>query len=168
MSQAKITRNLLVPAKEPHAIRRQVNQLAWLLDNSIKIPVINYRIGLESVVGLIPGLGDFVGLLLSSYIVAQAARLGVSRAILMRMMLNVGFETLIGVIPVIGDLFDMTFKANQRNVNLLNQSLDEPTRVRRQSRSMVGGALVSLVGLVGATAAGIFWIVRAFWMLIAS
>lgn len=165
MSQAKLTRSLFVPAKDRGAIREQVNQLAWLLDNSVKIPVINYRIGLDSIVGLIPGIGDFAGLILSSYIVVQAARLGVSRSILMRMIANVGLETLIGVIPVVGDLFDMTFKANQRNVKLLNQSLSDPLRMRRQSRSLVAVALAGIVGVVGTITAGIAWIAREMWLI---
>ncbi len=106
------------------AIRSQINQLAWLLDNSITIPFIGYRIGLEAIIGLIPVVGDAAGVLLSSYIVTQAMRLGVSRVVLARMIGNIVLEGVIGVIPLIGDLFDATFKANIRNVRLLNEALD--------------------------------------------
>ncbi len=106
-----------------HAIRNQVNHLAWLLDNSIEVPVIRYRIGLDAIIGLIPVVGDVAGMIISSYIVAQAMRLGVSRTILTRMVINILIEGIIGSIPLVGDLFDATFKANVRNVRLLNQAM---------------------------------------------
>lgn len=165
---AKATRSLLVPQSNRNGVRDQVNQLAYLLDNSVKIPIINYRIGLESIVGLIPGIGDLIGLFFSSYIVVQAVRLGVSRSILARMILNVGLETVVGVIPIFGDLFDMTFKANVRNVQLLNDSFDRPLPTRRKSRSLITVALAGLVGIMGATAAGVIWLVRSVWMIIAA
>lgn len=102
-------------------IIERINRLAWLLDNSIKIPVIGYRIGLDSIIGLIPVLGDAVGMIISSYIVAQAVRLGVSRTIITRMIINIVLEGVIGSIPLIGDLFDAVFKANVRNARLLKQ-----------------------------------------------
>lgn len=105
------------------ATLNQVNRLAWLLDNSIQLPVLNYRIGLESLLGLIPVLGDLAGLLISSYIVLQAARLGVSRPVLSRMITNLVLEAAIGSLPIVGDIFDATFKANLRNVRLLHEAL---------------------------------------------
>lgn len=85
--------------------------------------MINYRIGLESLLGLIPVLGDLAGLLISSYIVLQAARLGASQQVITRMITNVVLEAAIGSIPIVGDIFDATFKANLRNVRLLNEAL---------------------------------------------
>jgi hypothetical protein len=102
----------------------QINQLAWLLDNSIYIPVLNYRIGLDAAIGLIPGIGDLVGMALSSFILFQAFRLGTPGTVLMQMVGNVVAETLLGAIPVLGDLFDATYKANMRNVRLLLQAID--------------------------------------------
>src|SRR5262245_17922722 len=106
--------------QDRQATLEQMNRLAWLLDNSIRIPILNYRIGLDAIIGLIPGVGDAAGLLMSSYIVIQAIRFGAPRALLMRMVLNVVIEALIGAIPVLGDLFDATFKANMRNIRMLN------------------------------------------------
>jgi len=113
--------------RHQQAIRSQLNYLAWLLDNSITIPFINYRIGLEAIIGLIPVVGDIAGMLISSYIVTQAMRLGISRAVVARMVGNILLEGVIGAIPLIGDLFDATFKANLRNVRLLNQALAKTT-----------------------------------------
>jgi hypothetical protein len=101
------------------AVLARMNHLAWLLDNSINIPIVNYRIGLDAVIGLVPGIGDIAGLVLSSYIIVQAVRLGVPGATILRMMANVGIETLLGTVPLLGDVFDATYKANVRNVRLL-------------------------------------------------
>ena len=88
-----------------------------------------------------PFLGDLVGVLASSYILAEAARIGVSRSVLLRMALNVAIEGVVGAIPIAGDVFDAAFKANQRNVRLLESWLDDPRRTVRSSR-LVGAALV--------------------------
>lgn len=109
---------------EEGRILDRVNRLAWLLDNAIHIPIINYRVGLDSIIGLVPVVGDAAGMLISSYIVAQALRLGVPRTVITRMVANILIEGLIGSIPIIGDLFDAVFKANARNVRLLNRALD--------------------------------------------
>jgi hypothetical protein len=122
-----------------------VNKLAWLLDNSIRIPIINYRIGLDAIIGLIPGVGDAAGLLVSSIIVIQAIRLGAPRSIIMRMLFNVAIEATIGMIPVIGDLFDATFKANARNVAMLNRAFGNSQT----------GAVIGKSGSKGAIAVGI-------------
>ncbi|HMN29735.1 MAG TPA: DUF4112 domain-containing protein [Caldilineaceae bacterium] len=112
--------------KSQLAVLKQLNQLAWLLDNSIHLPVLNYRIGLDALIGLIPVLGDAAGLLLSSFVIVQGIRLGVPRTILLRMALNVAIEAMLGSVPVVGDVFDATFKANVRNVRLLNSVVNPP------------------------------------------
>lgn len=97
-----------------------------LLDESIRIPGIGYRIGYDAVIGLIPGLGDAVGLLLGSYIVIEAARFRVPKSTLIRMLANVVLEAIAGTVPIAGDLFDAVYKANLRNLRLLHKRLGEP------------------------------------------
>ena len=94
-----------------------------------------------------PFIGDLVGVLLSSYIVGEAARLGVSRSVLARMAFNVAVEGLVGLIPFAGDVFDAAWKANQRNVRLLNQWLERPARAERSSLLLVLGLLAGVVAL---------------------
>ena len=94
-----------------------------LLDSSVQVPFINYRIGIDAIIGLIPGIGDAIGMLLSSYIVFEAARLQVPKSVLAQMAFNIALETIIGAVPLFGDLFDAAFKANIRNVKLLEQAL---------------------------------------------
>ncbi len=103
---------------------KHLRRLSWLLDNSIPLPG-GYRIGLDGIVGLIPGVGDALGASLSTYIVVQAARTWASPVQLLRMMMNILLETVMGTIPVLGDLFDFAWKANQRNMALLDAQLQK-------------------------------------------
>jgi len=126
-------------------VGERLERLAWLLDSSIPIPGTRLSIGVEALVGLLPFIGDLVGVLLSSYIVAEAARLGASRSVLARMALNIAVEGLVGLIPFAGDVFDAAWKANQRNVRLLNRWLDRPGRAERSSRLLVLMTIAALV-----------------------
>jgi len=142
----------------------QMNNLAWLLDNSIRIPIINYRIGLDAIIGLIPGLGDMAGLLISSVIVIQAIRLGAPSATLLQMVLNIAIEALIGLVPMLGDVFDATFKSNIRNMRLLNLALDHPQTGRAINSAAGTGiivaviaALIVLIVLIGGAGVAVFW-----------
>jgi hypothetical protein len=116
------------PARTP---LREVESLAWLLDSSIPIPGLRMRIGVESLLGLIPVLGDALGALLSTYILVLSAKLGAPRVTLLRMSVNVAVEAAVGVVPLLGDVFDFVWKANTRNVDLLRAHLADPTRARR-------------------------------------
>lgn len=104
---------------------RKLEQLAQWMDNRFIIPGTNVRFGLDSLLGLIPGLGDTVTALPAIYVVMAAQRLGVSRFVLARMIGNIGMDMLVGAIPLLGDLFDLGFKANSRNVALLRRHLGE-------------------------------------------
>jgi hypothetical protein len=100
--------------------------LARWLDDSLRLPGTKRRIGLDPILGLVPVLGDTLGLLLSCYIVFEARRLGAPRALLGRMLANVAIETLVGSVPLIGDAFDAGWKANLRNVALLERHVLPP------------------------------------------
>lgn len=104
------------------ATSKRLARLAWMLDSSIRLPG-GFRVGLDGIIGLIPGVGDLIGAGLSSYIVVEAARLKVPFRVLARMGLNVLIELVVGIVPIFGDIFDFAFKANLRNVRLLNEYL---------------------------------------------
>lgn len=144
---------------------RRLRSLAWLLDNSIGLPG-GIRIGLDALIGLVPGIGDALGALVSLYILHEARKLGAPRSVLMRMSGNILIDTLIGAIPFAGDLFDAGFKANARNVALLERYQLDPLRSARSSRLFVFGfalLLLSLAALVVALPILIaVLIVRAF------
>jgi hypothetical protein len=134
--------------QHPPASKEQLEWLAWLLDSSIRIPGINFRIGIDALIGLIPGLGDMVGVLLSSYIVGRAWQLGVPKSTLARMGFNVLLEGVVGAVPILGDVFDAAWKANQRNVRLLHAHLDNPRRAVRASRGFIAALLALLILLL--------------------
>ncbi len=135
---------------------RRLRRLGQLLDNSIPIPGTRRRFGLDAVIGLLPGVGDGIGAVLSSYIIVEAACFGVPRTTLLRMAANVGIEALVGVLPLLGDLFDAGWKANLRNLALLESYLESPSGARRASRrwmaGVVGGLVLLLFGIAGLAA----------------
>lgn len=102
---------------------QEIRRLAHLLDEVFRIPVINYRVGLDSVLGLVPIVGDFTGFALSGYIIWKAADMGVPRKTIMWMIFNSLLDLIIGSIPVLGNLFDLFWKANKRNVRLIEAYL---------------------------------------------
>ena len=113
------------PALDPAALdagEREIAAFGRFLDSSIRLPG-GFRIGWDGIIGLVPVVGDVAGLGLSGYLVWRAAQLGVSRTTLARMAGNVALETAIGAVPLVGDAFDFVFKANNRNVALLQREL---------------------------------------------
>lgn len=150
------------PLRDDDPAVRRVRGLAQLLDNSIPLPG-GFRVGLDAVIGLIPGIGDTAGAVLSAYILAQAARIGVPKAVLLRMAANVGIEAVVGAIPFVGDLFDAGWKANARNVALLNAHLEHPASTERAGRGFVLMLLLGLALLfVGAAAVAVL-LFRGIW-----
>jgi hypothetical protein len=128
--------------------RKRLERLAWYLDSSIKIPGLNARFGLDGLFGLFTGVGDTIGALVSSVVISEAARMGAPKVLLLKMAFNVALDALVGTVPVLGDLFDFVWKANQRNVQLLNSYLDRPRETVVASRLFVWGLVAVLVGLV--------------------
>src|SRR5438046_2681126 len=98
---------------------KRTRALARALDTAIGVPGTNVRLGLDAILGLIPGAGDVVTGALSGYIVLVAVRGGAPRPVVWRMLGNIGIDTLVGSVPVFGDLFDVAYKSNIKNVELL-------------------------------------------------
>lgn len=151
------------PSERNRTLSR-LRSLSSLLDSSIRLPIIGYRIGLDPLIGLIPGVGDALTLLPAGYIIFEAYRLGVPRATLARMVLNVGLETLFGAVPFLGDIFDATFKANTRNLYLLERHLG-PLGERPLPRPSNRGVTVFLAILLSLIVAGaIFAVWAGVWL----
>lgn len=138
---------------------RNAQALARLLDSSIGVPGTSYRIGLDPLIGLVPGIGDFAGVLLSTSILLSAARVGVPHPTLVRMATNIGIEALVGTVPIVGDLFDAGWRANLRNVRLMEAHLAAPVSSARRSKRWLVATAVGLGAVLLGLVAGLGWIV---------
>jgi hypothetical protein len=143
VSDRSRARDGLLSATDRSALER-ARSLARLLDSAARIPGTDIRIGLDPILGLVPGLGDVAGAAFAGYLVLVAARTGVSRGVLVRMLLNVAVDAFVGAVPVAGDLFDAAWRSNARNVALLERYLQDPRRVRTSSTALVATVLGSL------------------------
>lgn len=133
----------------------RVSRLAYWLD----------AVGLDPLLGLVPGLGDAAGALLAAWILIEAVRLGAPRATLVRMASNIAIDALVGAVPVLGDVFDIVWKANLKNVALLERHAFDPAAAGKRDRAFVAllvGAVVALCGglLVGGVVLTA-WLIRA-------
>jgi Domain of unknown function (DUF4112) len=112
------------PLNEAQGRLRRIRAIALLLDNAFPIPGTSYRIGIDPLLGLVPGLGDLLGFGLSVYIVEEARKLGAPPRLLQRMRINILIDLVAGTIPILGDIFDAGWKANSRNLALLEEFLE--------------------------------------------
>jgi hypothetical protein len=154
-------------ADDPDSRTRRVRVLAKLLDNSIGIPGTRWKIGFDPIVGLIPGIGDLLGAVLSGYIILEAARAEVPPFTLARMLVNVGVDTLVGAVPAVGDLFDAAWKSNTRNVALLENHLSRGVSGERK-RGVIGAMILAVLVLILILAAGLalgIFAARLLWGL---
>jgi hypothetical protein len=137
-----------------------VEKLAYLMDRSIRIG--EYSIGLDGIIGLVPGIGDFVGALISMYVVATAVRLGYPRVTVARMLVNIAIDAAVGTVPVAGDLFDFAFKATTRNVALMRAHLVQPRRQRNRDVLFMIAAIGAVFAIVSLPVLMIVWLVYRF------
>ncbi|MBD1910619.1 MULTISPECIES: DUF4112 domain-containing protein [unclassified Leptolyngbya] len=134
-------------AKSASTLQR-VRTISHLLDNALPVPGTRYRVGLDPFLGLIPGGGDTIGAVLSAYIVLEALQLRLPRETLIRMVTNLLTDSVLGVIPFVGDLFDFGWKANSRNVALLEKHLANPTGARPADRWFIILMTLVVIGIV--------------------
>ena len=122
--------------------------LSERLDNSIKIPGTNQKIGIDAIVGIIPILGDFIGVIFSTYILYSGIKMGVSSKIVKKMAANIAIEFIIGSIPIIGDIFDALWKANKRNVELIEEATLENQENYRLNYLIMASLLIIILCLI--------------------
>jgi len=145
----------VVPARSERAdVERSLEQLSRAMDGLFRIPGTGWRIGLDALVGLIPGVGDFATTAVSLYILAAGVRYRVPKVTLLRMASNIAVDYLLGAVPIVGDIFDAAWKSNQMNVELLKQRASVSPEEARHGRLsdwlflavIVLGLLLLLVG----------------------
>lgn len=117
----------------------RLDRLANTLDSKFRIPVLGIPVGWDSILGLIPGVGDLITLGPGAWIVVEGHWMGARKRVLGRMALNTGIDTVLGGIPVIGDAFDLFFKSHRRNVALLRRELAGPSAPEGDALEMMRG-----------------------------
>lgn len=110
---------------DPASIRRRIEAMEMVLERSFTIPGINRPVGLDSLIGLVPVIGDIVTMGMGAYIVWEARNLGLPKWKLLRMAGNVAFDSAVGAVPLAGDLFDFLFRSNTRNLRIIKKHLDK-------------------------------------------
>lgn len=141
--------------------------LAKALDATVKIPGTSLSIGLDPLIGLIPGIGDALANLIGTVILGIATCLRVPRIVLARMSLNLLINGTIGAIPIIGDLFSVWFESNMRNAALLREAATRPDRETHPDWLYVGGIIGGTVALMLLAIAFVVWVVTKLWTMIA-
>ena len=143
---------------------RNLRRLSYWLDEAISIPGTPYRIGLDPIIDLLPIGGDFVGTAFSIYIVFEAARLGVSRATLGQMVGNIIWDTVIGAVPVLGAFADAAWKANSKNIALLEAHLSVTPQPKQKVNwlfltLLVAGLLLLVIGIAALSIGLLKWLI---------
>lgn len=160
----------VVPVLEPSpeaAIRlRRLRLIAWWMDRSIPVGG-RLRIGLDPLIGLLPGIGDWLGAGVSLWMIYEAIRLGLPLSVLARMGVNVAVEAAFGSVPLLGDVFDAAWQANQRNYALIEAHYDARMRPRSAKWIAVAFGVAALVflalfaGFIFLVAKAVQWLVAA-------
>ncbi|MBC7970349.1 MAG: DUF4112 domain-containing protein [Verrucomicrobia bacterium] len=147
-----------------HSTLQRLRTVTHLLDNAIAIPGTRFRVGLDPILGLLPGAGDFLGAALSVYIVIEAARFGLPQKTLTQMVSNLVLDSIGGSLPILGDVFDTTWKANSRNLALLEAHIVAPEPTKAADRRFVVLVIVALalllIGIAIVATLLITWLVK--------
>jgi hypothetical protein len=140
--------------------------LAKILDTTIKIPGTPFYVGLDPLLGLIPGIGDMIANLIGTVILILAARLRVPQIVIARMSLNLLINGTVGAVPILGDLFSIWFRSHARNAELLRRAATQPYRETQQARLYVVGIIGGTVVLLMIAIAAVLWVVVKLWAAI--
>jgi hypothetical protein len=155
---------------QPTRVDKNVERLAWLLDDLFRVPILGWRFGLDALIGLIPGLGDTSTALASFYILASAVRHGVPKVTLLRMGLNIGLDYVMGSLPIVGDFADAWWKSNRKNVELLRKRATVSPEEAREGKVsdwlFVGGMILGLAALAVASAFVSFYLLYRLFELL--
>jgi Domain of unknown function (DUF4112) len=121
----KIAAQIPNMGRDPQSVRARVEALELLLERSFHIPGTKIPFGLDSVIGLVPVLGDLMTAIMGGYIVWEARNLGMSKWQLIRMTANIGIDTALGAVPLLGDAFDLFWRSNSKNLRIIKKHLDK-------------------------------------------
>lgn len=137
--------------------------MATILDDAVRVPGTNIRFGLDAVLGLLPGVGDATTGVMAAYAMVVAAKLGAPPVVIARMAVNVLIDVATGTIPVLGDIFDVGWKSNRKNVNLLERYQAEPQKVKKGSWAVVILMLVLIIAAIVGVFMFVAWLLRTIF-----
>jgi hypothetical protein len=135
-------------AERFHAAETRIARVTRLLDELVRVPGTPIRVGLDPLIGLIPVVGDAVAAGLGAWVIAEAARFGIPRVVLARMVMNLLLDLGIGAIPIVGDAYDFLFRSNTRNLELFRRHALDTGASTRNERAFFAGLLLLIVGLL--------------------
>jgi len=143
-----------LPMRDP-----MIEKIAWIMDGAIPIGG-RFSIGLDSVLGLVPGLGDVIGALIGMVIVLRAMQAGIPRVAIARMTTNIAIDTLIGSIPILGDVFDVIYKSNIKNLRIYEEAVASGRQSAARHWGFFAALLIGVAAVVAGVAAGIMALLR--------
>lgn len=123
----------------------QLNELSFVLDEYFTIPVINYKFGLDPIISILPGVGDLSSTVLSIYICYESYRMGIPIPTILRILTNIGIDTIFGSIPLIGTVIDIWWKANKRNMELIESRLQSPKKAENDTKYLLRYVLPAII-----------------------
>jgi len=129
------------------AAERRITLVGRILDDLVEIPGTKRRIGVEPVIGLLPGAGDLLSAIVGIWLIVEATRFKLPAVVVTRMALNTLVDLVIGIVPILGDLFDFAFKSNARNAALFRRYAADPTSSTREHKLVLIGAILAIVGI---------------------
>ncbi|GAP94915.1 DUF4112 domain-containing protein [Leptolyngbya sp. NIES-2104] len=145
----------------------RLRSLTHLLDNALPIPGTKFRIGIDPIIGLLPGGGDIAMSFVSSYILIEAARLGLPRSSLLRMLWNLILDAMLGIVPMAGDFVDLAWKANSKNLALIEAHLAKPGQQGKADYLFVALLILVFLSVVIAIGTLTVFLIRLIWNAIA-
>jgi len=153
---------------DPLPVPDYVRQLAWWLDDAIPLPFGKRRVGIDGLLSMVPGIGDATGFALSAVVVLAGVRAGVSWPTVVRMALYATLESLAGMIPLLGPVIGFAWKANDRNLRLIERDLADGRGTRRSSVQVLIAAVVMAVLFAAILAVGLVLVIWGLWSLLTS
>jgi uncharacterized protein DUF4112 len=140
------------------AFERRFSVVSRVLDDLVAVPGTNVRVGLDPVVGLIPVVGDAISGVIGFWLIAEAARFGIPRVVVGRMVLNTVVDLVLGAVPILGDLFDVVSRSNRRNLALFRRHALDPGASTRNDQLVLAGLLAIVIGVVWLLAMALGWL----------
>lgn len=151
---------------ESHTGKKRTDRLAELLDSKFRIPQTDIQFGIDPILGLVPGAGDWIGGAVSIYFLLSAVMLGGSTSVLVRMFFNILIDILIGSIPVLGDFFDIYWKANIRNAEIIQNLRENPQETTVASRLWIWLLLIQFIAILLALLLFVGWLIVKLFALL--